>query len=499
MPLSILRFKRYSIIIFFITVLTPSLNFLNGVEDKASSDWWSLQKIERPEIPEVKNKKWVRNPIDNFILSKLEEKGINPSPEADPRSITRRLHFDLTGLPPGPDSNSDINKLLESPHYGERWARHWLDVARYGESNGFEYDQLRPNAWTYRDWVIESLNKDMPYDRFARLQIAGDVLEPNNPGAITATGFLVCGAFDGLKPSGDKQRKIMRQDEMEDLVGTVSQAFLGLTVHCARCHDHKFDPILQKEYYQMASALGGVHRGDRDVPASGDPSILKQKRDLLTNRLENGDKKIRELILKENKSVIRKNSGPRPIARWTFDNDLKDQIGNMHGKAMNGAKIINGALQLDGQSGYVATAPLGRDIKEKTLESWVKLNSLDQRGGAPMSLLTLDGKKFDAIVFGEREPKRWMAGSNGYTRTKTFNGEEEKNAKDQFIHIAIVYKTDGEIIAYRDGKPYGSAYKTDLVDFSAGQSQILFGKRHETETGVNLMLGGSIDLSLIHI
>ena len=455
MPLSILRFKRYSIIIFLISVFTPSLNFLNSAEDKASADWWSLQKIKRPEIPEVKNKKWVRNPIDHFILSKLEEKGINPSPEADPRSITRRLHFDLTGLPPEPDSNSDINKLLESPHYGERWARHWLDVARYGESNGFEYDQLRPNAWTYRDWVIESLNKDMPYDRFARLQIAGDVLEPNNPGAITATGFLVCGAFDGLKPSGDKQRKIMRQDEMEDLVGTVSQAFLGLTVHCARCHDHKFDPILQKEYYQMASALGGVHRGDRDVPASGDPSILKQKRDLLTSRLENGDKKIRELILKENKNVIRKNSGPRPIARWTFDKDLKDQIGNMHGKAMNGAKIINGALELNGQSGYVATAPLGRDIKEKTLESWVKLNSLDQRGGAPMSLQTLDGKKFDAIVFGEREPKRWMAGSNGYTRTKTFNGEEEKNAKDQFIHIAIVYKTDGEIIAYRDGKPYG--------------------------------------------
>ena len=498
MPFSLFRLRPFSIIIFFITVLIPSLNFLNSAEDKASADWWSLQKVKRPEIPEVKNKKWARNPIDHFILSKLEEKGINPSPEADPRSITRRLHFDLTGLPPGPDSNSDINKLLESPHYGERWARHWLDVARYGESNGFEYDQLRPNAWTYRDWVIESLNKDMPYDRFARLQIAGDVLEPNNPGAITATGFLVCGAFDGLKPSGDKQRKIMRQDEMEDLVGTVSQAFLGLTVHCARCHDHKFDPILQKEYYQMASALGGVHRGDRDVPASGDPSILKQKRDLLTSRLENGDKKIRELILKENKNVIRKNSGPRPIARWTFDKDLKDQIGNMHGKAMNGAKIINGALELDGQSGYVATAPLGRDIKEKTLESWVKLNSLDQRGGAPMSLQTLDGKKFDAIVFGEREPKRWMAGSNGYKRTKTFNGKEEKNAKDQFIHIAIVYKTDGEIIAYRDGKPYGSAYKTDLVDFSAGQSQILFGKRHETETGVNLMLGGSIDRAQLY-
>ncbi|MEE3176101.1 MAG: DUF1553 domain-containing protein [Verrucomicrobiota bacterium] len=481
-----------------ILLLVVNLNLRIAAEERADSDWWSLQQVKRPEVPEVQNKQWVRNPIDNFVLAKLEETGLGPAPEANARLLTRRLHFDLIGLPPASDASPEIDELLASPHYGERWARHWLDVARYGESNGFEYDQLRPNAWAYRDWVIDALNQDMPYDRFARLQIAGDVIEPNDPGAITATGFLVCGAFDGLKPSGDKQRKIMRQDEMEDLVGTVSQTFLGLTVHCARCHDHKFDPILQKEYYQMASALGGVHRGDRDVPASGNPTTLKQKRELLKNKLENGDKKIRELILKESRGASRNNGGSQPIARWTFDKDLKDQIGNLHGKSMNGAKINGGALELDGQSGYVMTVPINQDMKAKTLESWVKLNNLDQRGGAAMSVQSNDGRKFDAIVFGEREPRRWMAGSEGYSRTQSFGEGEENEAKDQFTHIAIVYKANGQIIAYRNGKPYGKAYKTESMDFSSGNSQVLFGMRHGTKAGNNLMLSGKIDRAQLY-
>ena len=481
-----------------ILLLVVNLNLRTVAEEKAGSDWWSLQQVERPEIPEIKNKEWVRNPIDNFVLAKLEKEGLDPAPEADDRSLTRRLYFDLIGLPPGPDSSPEIDELLASPHYGERWARHWLDVARYGESNGFEYDQLRPNAWTYRDWVIDALNKDMPYDRFTRLQIAGDVIEPNNPDAIIATGFLVCGAFDGLKPSGDKQRKIMRQDEMEDLVGTVSQTFLGLTVHCARCHDHKFDPVPQKEYYQMASALGGVHRGDRDVPASGNPTNLKQKKDLLQKRLENGDQKIRELILKENKSAKRNNEGPQPIARWTFDKDLKDQIGNIHGKALGGARINDGALELDGKSAYVMTGPINRNMKAKTLQAWVKLNNLDQRGGAVMSMQSNDAKTFDAIVFGEREPKRWMAGSEGYSRTQSFGGEEENRAKDEFTHVAIVYKADGHITAYRNGKPYGKTYKSGSVDFSSGNYQVLFGMRHGTKAGSNLMLSGKIDRAQLY-
>jgi hypothetical protein len=248
--------------------------FKNTTETRAGGDWWSLQSLKGPPLPEAKNAGWAKNPIDRFILAKLESKGLLPAPPADARTLVRRLYFDLIGLPPDPGELERamrnipraIDEVLDSPHYGERWARHWLDVARFGESNGFEYDELRQNAWPYRDWVINALNEDMPYDRFARLQIAGDVLEPDHADSITATAFLVCGAFDGLRPQGDKMRKIMREDEMEDLVGTVSQTFLGLTMHCARCHDHKFDPIRQKEYFQMASALAGVHRGDRKLP-----------------------------------------------------------------------------------------------------------------------------------------------------------------------------------------------------------------------------------------
>ena len=267
------------------------------VYSQADKNWWSLQKVERPELPEVVSKEWPRNAIDHFILAKLEKSDLQPAPEADARALSRRLHFNIIGLPPEPGAVGDIDALLASQHYGERWARHWLDVSRFGESQGFEYDQLRENAWPFRDWVINALNDDMPYDRFVRLQIAGDRIEPNNPDAITATSFLVCGSFDGLKPNGDKQRKIMRQDEMEDLVGTVSQTFLGLTVNCARCHDHKFDPITQIEYFQIASSLAGVHRGDRNVPAGGDPSALKKQIEGLAKQLNQQDARIRTTIL----------------------------------------------------------------------------------------------------------------------------------------------------------------------------------------------------------
>lgn len=159
-----------------------------------------------------------------------------------------------------------VDRLLASPRYGERWARHWLDVAHFGESDGFEYDRMRPNAWRYRDWVIQALNEDLPYDQFAKLQIAGDVIQPQNAAAVVATGFLVGGAHDSLLPAGETMQQIMRQDELEDLVGIVGQSFLGLTVNCARCHDHKFDPIRQADYYRLAAALAGVRRGERNLP-----------------------------------------------------------------------------------------------------------------------------------------------------------------------------------------------------------------------------------------
>jgi hypothetical protein len=470
--------------------------------EKADGSWWSLQKVVRPSLPVVKNRDWVRNPIDHFVLSKLEEKGLTPAPEASARLLSRRLHYGLTGLPPKPGAVGDVDVLLASPHYGEHWARHWLDVARYGESNGFEYDQLRGNAWHYRDWVIGALNDDMPYDRFSRWQIAGDVLEKDHPGAITATSFLVCGAFDGLKPNGDKQRKIMREDEMADLVGTVSQSFLGLTVNCARCHDHKFDPILQKEYFQIASALAGVHRGDREVPA--DPNAVQRRRefDLLSKTLAEADGRVRKELMVKQK--VAKNSGsrpdpPKPISRWSFEGDLRDEIGQLHGQAHGTAKVQDGALVLDGKSGYVTTAPLTKEIKVRTLEAWVRLDNSAQRGGGVISIQGTNGTQFDAIVFGEREPGRWMAGSSGFSRTRSFGVDEiETEALERFVHVAIVYQADGTITGYRDGQVYGKSYRASLATYSAGSHQILFGLRHGTSAGGGRMLAGRIDRAQLY-
>ena len=249
-------------------------------ERRAGRDWWSLQPVTRPRPPVVDDADWGCGPLDAFVLRQLTARDIQPSPPADRRTLIRRLYFDLLGLPPAPDEVDAfvadrapgayerlVERCLASPHYGVRWARLWLDLARYGESNGFEFDEFRPSAWRYRDWVVNSLNYDMPYDEFARRQLAGDVLHPGNPDAIEATGFLVAGAYDsvGQSQQSDAMRAVVRQDELEDMVGAVGQTFLGLTVNCARCHDHKFDPVRQVEYYRMAAALGGVRHGERDL------------------------------------------------------------------------------------------------------------------------------------------------------------------------------------------------------------------------------------------
>jgi hypothetical protein len=246
---------------------------------RAGYDWWSLQPLAPVSPPAVRDTTWPLNPVDQFVLARLEAHGLAPAPPADRRTLIRRLTFDLLGLPPTPaevgafvaDAAPDayerlVDRLLASPHYGERWARHWLDVVRFGESHGFEHDELRPHAWPYRDWVVRALNRDLPYGEFARLQVAGDVLRPGDPDALAATGFLVAGPYDGVGQTQQSaaMRAVVRQDELEELIGTIGQTFLGLTVHCARCHDHKFDAVRQVEYYRLAAALAGVRHGPRE-------------------------------------------------------------------------------------------------------------------------------------------------------------------------------------------------------------------------------------------
>ncbi|MCE9547429.1 MAG: PSD1 and planctomycete cytochrome C domain-containing protein [Planctomycetia bacterium] len=237
--------------------------------DEQNRNFWSFRHVVRPPVPQVKGAAWVRNPIDAFILSRLEQVGLEPAPAASKQVLIRRATYDLWGLPPSPeevaaytaDDRPDayerlVDRLLASPHYGERWGRHWLDLVRYADTNSYERDSAKPYSWGYRDYVIRSLNEDKPYDRFVREQLAGDELPGAGNEGLIATGFYRLGIWDD--EPGDAEQA--RYDELDDIVGTVGQVFLGLTVNCARCHDHKLDPIPQRDYYRMLAFFGGITR-----------------------------------------------------------------------------------------------------------------------------------------------------------------------------------------------------------------------------------------------
>jgi hypothetical protein len=228
--------------------------------DSPPAKHWAFQPIRAPSIPVVKDASWPKSDLDRFVLAKLEAAGLKPAPPADRRTLIRRATFDVIGLPPTPeeidafvkDESSDafakvVERLLANPGYGERWGRHWLDVARYADSNGFEYDEIRPDAWRYRDYVIAAFNADMPYTRFIREQLAGDELSPDVPSALIATGFNLLGP--DMTDSSDQVQR--RQNTLNDMTDTAGLAFLGLTIGCARCHDHKFEPLTQVDYYRL--------------------------------------------------------------------------------------------------------------------------------------------------------------------------------------------------------------------------------------------------------
>jgi Protein of unknown function (DUF1553)/Protein of unknown function (DUF1549)/Concanavalin A-like lectin/glucanases superfamily/Planctomycete cytochrome C len=453
-------------------------------------DWWSLQPIKPVSPPTPCGEYRAHNPIDRFLLVKLEAKKLTPSPQADRRTLIRRLSFDLVGLPPSPDeveafladARPDayerlVDRLLASPQHGERYARHWLDVARYGESDGFERDLPRFDAWPYRDWVVRAFNRDMPYDEFARLQLAGDLLRPADPEAVAATGFLVAGPHDIVVPVGEPMREAMRQDELEDIVGTVGQTFLGLTVHCARCHDHKFDPVPTRDYYRLAAGLSGVRHGTRRAVTPQTKARLAQSRtriQQLRGELDAIEEPIRQKLIASG----RPSAAPRPVAEWDFTRGPTDLLGGVRVELRGKATLGPTGLRLDGKDAYALTPPLSHALGAKTLEAWVRLDSLDQRGGGVLSLQTPDGGAFDAIVFGEQQPGHWMAGSEGFRRTRSFAGPAEKDATRRAVHVAITYAPDGTVTAYRDGTAYGRAYRADRATFAANKSQLLFGLRH---------------------
>jgi hypothetical protein len=264
-------------------------------QEKDKDKWWSLEPLARPALPSVKASGWARNPIDAFILAKLDSLGLKPSPEADRATLVRRVTFDLIGLPPTPeeiesfvrDGRPDVyerlvDRLLASPAYGERWARHWLDVVHYGDTHGYDKDKPRPNAWPYRDYVIRAFNEDKPYWRFVQEQLAADVLFPDEPRLIPALGFIAAGPWDFIGhaevPETKIDGKVARHLDRDDMVTNTMQTFTSLTVQCAQCHNHKFDPIAQEDYYSLQAVFAAVDRTDRAYDT--DPALARMRTEL---------------------------------------------------------------------------------------------------------------------------------------------------------------------------------------------------------------------------
>ena len=267
---------------------------------------WAYRPVVRPAVPEVKAGAWARNPIDRFILAAQEAVGFGHAPEADRVDLIRRVTYDLTGLPPSAedvaafvgDGRVDayervVDRLLASPRHGERWAQHWLDLAHYADSNGFEHDGERPDAWRYRDWVVKALNADMPYDEFLTLQLAGDEARPGDPDALIATGFGRCGPREVV--GGNVDPAARRQSELTGVTGTVGSVFLGLTMGCARCHDHKFDPLPTTDYYRLQAVFAGAEFVDRPIAAKGEQEAYDAAMKAIGGRLA---------PLKERKSTL---------------------------------------------------------------------------------------------------------------------------------------------------------------------------------------------------
>ncbi|MEO1996806.1 MAG: DUF1549 domain-containing protein, partial [Planctomycetaceae bacterium] len=267
-------------------------------------DWWSLQPLQKPVVPAIGSafRHVVHNPIDAFVINRLHDAGLAPAPVADRRTLIRRLYYDLIGLPPDPDTvttfvnSADplayeklVERLLDSPQFGERWARHWLDVAHYADTHGYDKDKLRTNAWPYRDYVIRALNSDKSYARFVREQLAGDVLYPGTRDGIVALGFLAAGPWDFIGhaevPESKIDGKVARHLDRDDMVSTTMSVFTSMTVQCAQCHNHKFDPVTQQHYYRLQAVFAAVDRADR--PFDNDPHVSHMRLELARREREN--------------------------------------------------------------------------------------------------------------------------------------------------------------------------------------------------------------------
>ncbi len=310
---------------------------------------WAWQPIRRPSIPELASRdpqsairnRGIRNPIDSFIAARLAQAGLKMSPHADRRALIRRLSFDLLGLPPTPERIQEfindrdprayemlVDEMLRSPRYGERWARHWLDIVHYGDTHGYDKDKPRPNAWPYRDYVIRALNEDKPYARFVEEQIAGDALYPGSRDGVIALGFISAGPWDFIGhaelPETKTDGKIARHLDRDDMVANTMGTFTSVTVHCAQCHNHKFDPISQEDYYSLQAVFSALDRADKKF--FPDPAMTEQ-----FNRLDG-----RQREISERKRVIERDAAK----------DAGEAVAKLDAKIAEAAKKTDGAIEV---------------------------------------------------------------------------------------------------------------------------------------------------------
>ncbi|MCA9037713.1 MAG: PSD1 domain-containing protein, partial [Planctomycetaceae bacterium] len=333
--------------------------------------FWAFQPLSAVPIPEVDHVEWCRTPIDRFILSAQEKVGLLPNGPAASRNLVRRAAFDLHGLPATMEEVSEfeqqaspdawenlVSRLLDSPHYGERWARHWMDVARFAESHGYEQDYDRPNAYHYRDFLIRAFNEDLPFDQFVQWQLAGDELAPENPLAMMATGFLGAGAFPTQLTEAEFESA--RYDELDDMVATTGVAFLGLSVGCARCHDHKFDPIPSVDYYRMASNFTSTIRSEIELDL--DPKANQGRRNEWEERLTE---------LQEDLAAFEQTEVPALFAAWLPGYIPGDSVSDWETLTVSSVSAENQSkfeLQEDASWLAVGKAP-NKDIVTITAES----------------------------------------------------------------------------------------------------------------------------------
>ncbi len=384
---------------------------LSGSGSEGSALHWSFQPIRDPALPELKRPQGVINEVDRFVLAKLQAKGLTFNPPASPRELIRRATFDLTGLPPTPeevqaflsDTSPDayeklLDRLLASPAYGERWGRHWLDVARYADSDGFEFDVDRPHAFRYRDYVIRSFNADKPYDRFILEQLAGDELYPYKAEALTATGFCRHG------PTIDNQvNEKNRLDELDDVLSTTSSVFLGLTIGCARCHDHKYDPISQKNYYEMLAIFNSREKIDYNVGTPEERERLRQHNGQLHRRIQEHKQRLRDV-----ETSVLMQTGPWRMDGQTLIHEapLEKQDADPPALLLFGDPnwtdyILEGEVQARGEGarlGLAVRANSGADVLWVELTQQAKARSKLVRisGGQRQTLQEADSPHFKA-------------------------------------------------------------------------------------------------------